>query len=458
MRKTFTLKSFIAGTALFLTGAMHAQTTTPDPAGSEEFKPSGNVWGYVFGDYAFKSQNDSLGRGAGNVQYRGTGALNSNNVTSAAAPNLSNPVPANVQSNAFQIRRAYLGYDYQFAKNFSVSTVLANEQTLLPNNQNTVYLKYAFVKWSNIWKNSDLIIGQFQTASFATSGATEPLWGYRSIERTLLDLHNIDGSTDLGFSLQGKLWEQKNITEEGKKPMFFGYAFQLGNGSSAVPESDPYKKVRVNLYASLCNQKLVIGLYGDYTTQQYSPYHTSNTTYKAYISYRNEAFHVGAEVFQQTNQNSDIYKVYDKVANKLSAGDTSSGVQMGVSVFGSAKIIKNKLSVFARYDMYNPDTKWNTKNVYSSAYSGIKGSNLTSATFYTQTFLTAGLDWTPDKRFHIMPNVWYNAYNSMMSSAYADGTGKPLSSRMVKDEDIVYRVTFYYIFNPSKKVNNNGFY
>jgi hypothetical protein len=442
----------IAGAAILLSYGSKAQTAASDDTST--FKPSGSVWGYVFGDYAYKTQNDSLGRGGGNVQYKGAASLNSGNVASAA-----NPVPANVQTNAFQIRRMYLGYDYQFARNFSASAVLANEQTLLANNQNTVYLKYAFVKWSNIWKNSDLIIGQYQTASFATGNGTEPLWGYRAVERTLMDMHNIDGSTDLGASLQGKLWEAKNVTAEGKKPCYIGYYLQVGNGNSATPATAQFRKVRANLYVSMLNQKLVVGAYYDYVTQQFSPYKTSNTTYKGYLSFKNESFHLGAEFFQQTNQNSDVYKVLeDKTKNTLSVNDTASGVQFGFSVFGSVKIVKNKLNFFARYDMYNPDTKWSTNNVYSKAYSGITGSNMTSTTFYTQTFLTAGFDWTPDKRFHIMPNVWYNAYNSMMSSSYADFVGKPFSSRMVKDEDVVYRVTFYWLFNPSKKVNNNGFY
>jgi hypothetical protein len=431
---------------IFILGAgitnLNAQDTKDKDA---DFKPSGNLWGYVFGDYAYKTHNDTMGRGAGNVQYRGAGALNSGN---------SN---YNAQSNAFQIRRAYLGYDYQFAKNFSASVVLANEQTLLPNNQNTFYLKYANLKWSNIFKGTDLVIGQYATCSFATAFGTEPLWAYRSVERTIMDLHNIDGSTDLGISLQGKIWTQKNA-KDSLKPALIGYFLQVGNGSSAVPETDIFKKFRGNLYVSLLNQSLTIGLYGDYVTQQFSPYHTNNMTFKAYASYKNEWIRVGAEVFQQTNKNSDMYKVSS--AGVIPAGaksDTTSGVQMGFSVFASGKILK-KLSIFARYDMYNPDTKWNTNNVYSGAYSGIKGSNLTTATFYKQTFVTAGLDWTPNPRVHIMPNIWYNANKTNMTTLGPDGTGGNLSSRVQKDNDMVYRITFYFVFNGLKKISNNGMY
>ncbi|HEV7231071.1 MAG TPA: hypothetical protein VGO45_07080, partial [Bacteroidia bacterium] len=312
MKKTVTLKNLLAGSVLTMAMSMNAQTTDPKPANADEFKPSGNLWGYVFGDYAMKTQNDSLGRGGGNVQYKTPAALNSGNVATT-----TNPVPANAQTNAFQIRRMYLGYDYNITKHFSASAVLANEQTLLPNNQNTVYLKYAFLKWSNIFKGSDLVVGQLQTASFATPFQTEPLWGYRSIERTIMDLHNTDGSTDLGISLQGRAWTQKNASDS-LHPSLVGYVLQVGNGNSAVPESDPFKKVRANVYVSLLGQKLTIGFYGDYVTQQYTPYHTSNMTMKAYASFKTESFRIGVEAFQQTNQNSDIYTVYDPASKTFS--------------------------------------------------------------------------------------------------------------------------------------------
>ncbi len=98
---------------------------------------------------------------------------------------------------------------------------------------------------------------------------------------------------------------------------------------------------------SLLKQKLIIGFYGDYATQQFSPYHTSNMTFKAYASYKAERFRIGAEVFQQTNQNSDIFKISSNgVIPAGTINDTTNGVQMGWSVFVSGSIIKNKLNIF----------------------------------------------------------------------------------------------------------------
>ena len=52
------------------------------------FKPSGNLWGYTFGDYYYMGHADSLGRGAGNVQYKPystTSSLNASIPTSATS-------------------------------------------------------------------------------------------------------------------------------------------------------------------------------------------------------------------------------------------------------------------------------------------------------------------------------------------------------------------------------------
>jgi hypothetical protein len=114
-------------------------------------------------------------------------------------------------------------------------------------------------------------------------------------------------------------------------------------------------------------------------------------------------------------------------------------------------------------DRYNPDANYSSACVYTKAYSAIQNSGVAGAlnpttTFYTQTFYSAGLDWTPNARFHIIPNIWYNGYKTMMSTTGANGTGSDLSARTKSDYDLVYRLTFYFIFNSNKKVMNNGMY
>src|SRR5437868_10720860 len=123
-----------------LTVAVSAALCNFLKAQDAEFKPSGNLYGYVFGDYANKANNNTLLRGGGNVQYKGTTPLASSNAIS-----VNNPTPTAVgtQTNAFQIRRMYLGYDYKFAPNFTAQVVLANEQNVDGGGKNTTYVKYA---------------------------------------------------------------------------------------------------------------------------------------------------------------------------------------------------------------------------------------------------------------------------------------------------------------------------
>jgi len=448
MKKTlFTIATLTGLAFASLSNAQDAAATKTD-----DFKPSGNVYGYVFGDYYMKSHADSLNRGGGNVQYRGG-------------------IPQN--ANAFQMRRAYLGYDFNISKQFSTTVLLADEAgpnnfagqpastpLLIANNtgtnvdgtgSNSMYLKYAFLKWKNIFKNSDLIVGQYSTASFATANGTEPLWGYRSIERTIMDMHNNDASSDLGFSLQGAAWTQRNA-KDSLKPTFIGYIAQVGNGNSAKPETDKFKKVRFNLYVSTMQQKLVVGAYGDYNHIKLNDGNRVNqeqatSTMKLYANFKTEWFKIGAEIFQQTNKNGDIIS-----KNADGAKDTANGVQQGVSLFLSGRIINHKLNYFARIDMYNPDANYKSANTYSATATNPTGGNLTYTTFYKQTFYTLGFDYTPTSRVHIMPNIWYNKYTAMMGSV----GGKTLSANQKSGYDLVPRITCYFLFNSSKTVSNNG--
>jgi hypothetical protein len=399
-------------------------------AQNSDFKPSGNLWGYVFGDYYWKQHSDTLGRAPVGSPY-GTASLNSKN------QNQKN-------MNGFQIRRAYLGYDYAISPKFSAQVVVAHEMNVDGNGYNTTYLKYAWLKWSNIFPMSNLMIGQMPTSSFATPFGTEPLWGYRSVEKTLIDLHSLDPSTDMGVMLIGNLWQQKNAVDS--LPTTVGYNLMVGNGTGAKPETDRYKKIRVNVDLNTFHQRLTIGLYADYNPSQFAPYPTSATTLKAYIHYKTDMFRIGFEAFQITNKNGDIYQ-----PALAAPSDTANGVQFGWSVFGSTRLIKDKLNLFVRMDQYNPDTKFSSSNYkyLSSAFGG----NMTTTTFYTQTFYLVGLDYTPISRIHIMANLWYTQYKTLMNT---DIAGAALGKRAKSDYDLVPRITFFYVFNSSKSIANNG--
>jgi hypothetical protein len=107
----------------------------------------------------------------------------------------------------------------------------------------------------------------------------------------------------------------------------------------------------------------------------------------------------------------------------------------GVSFYVHGNIVPNKLRFFARYDIFNPSNK--IDNATYTKYVGNTGNYNDPVT--KENFITAGLDFTPVKNVHFMPNIWYNGYKGQ-SAAAVDGT------KLHSDYDIVYRMTFFFTF------------
>lgn len=378
--------------------AQHQNQQQPDTS----FKPSGKLWGYTFADYYYKGHSDSLNRGGAN-QY------------------------SNIEKdrNAFQIRRIYLGYSYDIHPKFTAEFLLAAEDNtvtrtqqptgdLLTDNKLSVYIKWANLRWKNIWQGTDLVVGQMATPAYAL--LAEPTWGYRSIERTITDIRRVP-SYDLGVALQGKFDPAKGR---------FGYDFMISNGSGARPENDKFKWFAADVYAKLLDKKLVLQLYADYQRMTWTTgFHHARSMLKGFASYTTPGFTAGVEAFTSYGQ-QDVVGVHGPVNDTISAGSR------GISLFVRGNIIKDKLLFFARTDWFNPDVNYNEQ-----AYDSYKALTSTFEPNNKETFCTAGIDFMPAKNVHFMPNIWYNRYSSERSSA---------TCRDKHDYDLVYRITFYYVY------------
>ena len=394
IRKT---SAFLILCVSFLHSTLKAQKVQ-----DSSFKPSGKLWGYAFGDYYYKAHSDALNRGGAN-QY------------------------TNIEKgrNAFQFRRIYLGYNYDITPKFSAELLLAAEDNittansatsgdLLSNNKLSFYIKLANIRWKNIWKGTDLVIGQAATPAFPL--LIEPIWSYRSIERTISDIRRTP-SFDLGATLQGKF-----DPETGN----YGYNIMVGNGTSAKPENDKFKWFYGDIWAKFLDKKLVFDLYADYQRFNWtSSFHHSRQMLKGFAAYTTPEFTLGIEGFINQGKN-------DVIGIRGTSADTLNANASGISAFVRGNIVKNKLGFFARIDNYNPDTKYN-----SVTYTSYKGFTSTYEPNNKETFITAGLDFTPIKNVHLMPNIWYNKYEGKQSNI--TGSAK-------QDYDLVYRITFYYVF------------
>jgi len=365
------------------------------------FKPSGKLWGYAFGDYYYKAHADALNRGGGN-QYTGI----------------------EKGRNAFQLRRVYLGYTYDITPKFTAEMLLAAEDNittstgvtsgdLLGDNKLSAYIKLANIRWKNIWKGTDLVIGQVATPAFSL--LTEPIWGYRSVEKTVADIRRTP-SYDLGATLQGKFDTQGN----------FGYNLMVGNGNGARPENDKYKWFYGDVFARFLDKRLVIDLYADYERlNETATWHHSRDMIKGFIAYTTPSFTIGVEAFTNHGQQ-------DVIGINTVRRDTISANAQAISAYVRGSLKKDKLGYFVRMDKYNPDINYD-----NTVYSSYKGLMNAYEPNNRELFFTAGLDFTPAKNVHFIPNVWYNRYTSNESG---------VTGSSYKDHDLVYRLTFFYVY------------
>lgn len=401
----------------------------------------GHLWGYMFGSYFTKVHADSFGRG--NTQY-------------------SNLIQG---TNEFSLERLYLGYDYFFNNQFSVHAVMAYEGTTdasfgsvttLQNYDRSFYLKYANMEWKNMFNTGlKLSVGAITTPSFAIT--EEPFWGYRSIDRTIMDMKGITGSNDFGANIGGKIWRKKD--DAGVENACVGFNFMVGNSTGAIPDVTgitgyytTWKKYYGDLYLKMFNDKIVLDLYGDGHTFSWTPVtnrphdmHQYEVTGRILLGYKAKNFNISAEYFQQMEQNM-IAEVSGP--DVPTGGDTTNNTQAGYSILAAAVLKRDKKtgdprwSIYARYDAYNPDVHYNPNITYQSG--GIivqaEGKQVDVVNSWTENYLVVGADYQPIKQIHFMPNIWYDGihdrYYNNISSTPVEKFGY----------DLVYRITFYYQF------------
>jgi len=435
--RSFGFRAVFAGT-LALTGS---KNLTAQEADTTTFKPHGQLWGVVYADFAYKGAADGANRET--YQYSG--------------------MPVN--TNVFDFRRVYLGYTYQISRSFTADLLVSSENDyasgalgsasngdLLSDGKNAPFIKWANLRWKNIWKGTDLVLGQGNTPALGitarNSQTSEEVWAYRSIEKTVSDLRGTP-VYDIGAALQGWFDETGN----------FGYDFMVANGTGARPETSTNKWFYGDVYAKFFNKRLVIDLYQDYERLNwgvYVPisatnsapghngawYHDRNMT-KLFVAWNSEPFTIGFEGFQNTLLGDT------KVTGKDGQTYYRTTKAMDMSFFIHGTILndasgKMRLGYFARYDNYDPSG--NVSNIVGEANTA-KFTNVNA--FYDpntkEQYFVVGLDYKPFKNVHIMPNFMMFTYNSDLSQTAANDALNT-NTTGIKGTDGVWRLTFWYSY------------
>lgn len=338
---------------------------------SAQDKPAAKISGIMFGDYFYNVTRD-------------TGIVPLSNKATNGAQDF----------NGFQLRRIYLTYDGDIS-----STITSRFR--LEGTTGAPFVKDAYIKWKNIFGGAELIAGLQPTSAYEIS---EAVWGYRSLEKTIMDLRGIVSARDLAVSLRGKLDGQGMI----------GYWVMLGNSSGTGAETDKYKRAYGHI-ALKPTDNIQVTVYADYKIQPAVNDLKSTSTPKATLNHdalttalfvgytEKDQFKFGVEGMVNTTPND--FK--DGSADSLVARNA-----VGLSIFGSYNVT-NELILLGRFDMFDPNM--NDKS---------KGDS--------RNYIIVGAEWKTDKNVSIMPNIQYETYEK-------------IGTRSI-DASLTARITLFYTF------------
>lgn len=213
-------------------------------------------------------------------------------------------------SEAFQLTRAYLGYEYFFDKSFSSKAIIDVADPGAGKLQMTAFIKNAYLQYKN--DNFSARLGMIGTDQYTIP---EKQWGYRYIYKSFQDAYDFGPSADLGAAFEFSPLKVISIdfsvlNGEGYKRVQLDSTFKTAFGLTLKP----FKGFVLRSYFDLIKKA------------------EAQISTSLYAGYSYKKFKAGVEYNFQKN-------------NALIKGHDFSGM----SVYASL-VLTEKLSMFARYD------------------------------------------------------------------------------------------------------------
>jgi hypothetical protein len=267
---------------------------------------------------------------------------------------------------AFEITRAYLGYEYNFSKEWYAKIILDVGDPKIGAFQSVAYLKNAYVQYN---KNKfTASAGMISTTQFKVS---EKTWGLRYIEKSFQDAYKFNSSADLGFNLDYEFAD------------FISADFSIINGEGyKVLQNDNY--VRPGLGVTVTPLKNIVARVfvdnmGDSIKQQ---------SLATFLAYKGKRLVVGAEYNYQKN--------YD-----MADGQD----QYGTSFYATYKAA-DKFLLFGRFDDLKSKSLAGENNPWNYSNDG--------------QLIMAGVEYSPIKGVKIAPNYryWGPADDTMPATSF----------------------------------------
>jgi hypothetical protein len=300
----------------------------------------------------------------------------------------------------FWFRRIYFTYDLALSERFTTRfRIEGNSNGQFQASNLNPYVKDAYLRWNYTGKqNATLGIQPSLTFDWL-----EGFWGMRHVEKTPADLYRLDSSRDFGVTSSGPVG-----------PAGFAYAAQFGNESGNGSETDKHKAVRFEgRYEK--NPGIALEAFYSYADR---PDGQDRSTAQGFAGYRFKTARAAAQyVWQERQSGADAVP------------DQTIEVWSGFVVW---EFMPKKASAFARVDAVSGE-----RGGVETGLPGAEGIDyliLSSASKFT-TWIAGG-EWYLHPSVRVGPNVELVKYADDPDPVNFPG----------RDEDRVYRVTFYWTF------------
>src|SRR5262249_24862076 len=225
-------------------------------------------------------------------------------------------------------------------------------------------LKQAWLRWRHLGAFGDLTFGVSTTPTWAL---VESYWGYRSLEKTVLDLQGLGFATDLGVALQRAPGAASPI----------GWHLMLSNDNGQKPENNASKKLSLSLPWRM--RAFVLAALADWTGE---PGARGRWTARLLGGWERGADAAGVEWFQRVNGG---------------AGTGGADVRPAGACAWGRKSIGARWRAVGRVDWVDPDREQDAQG-------------------YRQFFFLAALDAMPRASVHLMPNLLVRTYQAKSAS------------------------------------------
>lgn len=264
-------------------------------------------------------------------------------------------------ASAFELDRAYLGYDFNLSEHFSgkINFDIGN-----PGNSSayemTAYIKNAYLSYTK--EKLSVSFGMISTTQFELQ---EKFWANRYVEKSFQDDYKIGSSADLGIRATYAFtdWLSASaiaVNGEGYKKLQADNYFKTGLGITLVP----VKNLTAFAYYDLMGKD------------------ETQSTFASFIGYDLGKASIGAEYNRQQN-----------------AGYTADKTLSGTSVYAAVLPFKN-IKLYGRYDYLISNTLSGESSNWNQAKDG--------------SLILAGVEFQPVKGIKISPN--YRLWNPADSS------------------------------------------